>query len=145
MRKASALEGVVGKGSSSLRRTRQRLGAWIKHRTNREQEFVIGGCIPGSARVSRCVLLVGALRKNNERARLRREGSDKDDVPRNRDEIITKSQPLPSWIAQFVDNCRFTAEMALRKGAIVRLRVIMRRAQTRARPAELTIERLKVR
>jgi hypothetical protein len=26
----------------------ERSGAWIKHRTNREQEFVIGGYIPGA-------------------------------------------------------------------------------------------------
>jgi bifunctional non-homologous end joining protein LigD len=26
----------------------ERSGAWIKHRTNKEQEFVVGGYIPGS-------------------------------------------------------------------------------------------------
>jgi DNA ligase D-like protein (predicted ligase) len=41
------LEGVVGKRISSIYEPGKRSGAWIKHRTNREQEFVIGGYIPG--------------------------------------------------------------------------------------------------
>ncbi|MCU1329634.1 MAG: ATP-dependent ligase [Bryobacterales bacterium] len=39
--------GVVGKRLGSLYEPGERKGAWIKHRTNREQEFVIGGYIPG--------------------------------------------------------------------------------------------------
>ena len=46
------LEGVVGKRIS---------GAWIKHRTNMEQEFVIGGYIPGARGFD--ALLVGVYEK----------------------------------------------------------------------------------
>ena len=42
------LEGVVGKRIGSTYEPGERSGAWIKHRTNREQEFVIGGYIPGA-------------------------------------------------------------------------------------------------
>jgi DNA ligase D-like protein (predicted ligase) len=42
------LEGVVGKQIDSTYEPGERSGAWIKLRTNREQEFVIGGYIPGA-------------------------------------------------------------------------------------------------
>jgi bifunctional non-homologous end joining protein LigD len=41
------LEGVVGKRAGSCYESGDRSGAWIKHRTDRAQEFVIGGYIPG--------------------------------------------------------------------------------------------------
>jgi bifunctional non-homologous end joining protein LigD len=42
------LEGVIGKRTGSLYESGKRSGAWIKHRTNRRQEFVIGGYVPGA-------------------------------------------------------------------------------------------------
>jgi bifunctional non-homologous end joining protein LigD len=42
------LESVVGKRTGSVYEPGERSGAWIKHRTNREQDFVIGGYIPGA-------------------------------------------------------------------------------------------------
>jgi bifunctional non-homologous end joining protein LigD len=42
------LEGIIGKRIGSAYEAGERSGAWIKHRTNREQGFVIGGYIPGS-------------------------------------------------------------------------------------------------
>ncbi len=42
------LEGVVGKRIGSTYEPGERSGAWIKCRVNREQEFVIGGYIPGT-------------------------------------------------------------------------------------------------
>jgi ATP-dependent DNA ligase len=42
------LEGVVGKRIDSTYEPGERSGAWIKLRTNMEQEFVIGGYIPGA-------------------------------------------------------------------------------------------------
>ena len=42
------LEGIVGKRNGSVYEAGERSGAWVKHRTNREQEFVIGGYIPGA-------------------------------------------------------------------------------------------------
>jgi bifunctional non-homologous end joining protein LigD len=42
------LEGVVAKRRSSLYEPGERTGAWCKYRTNKAQEFVIGGYIPGT-------------------------------------------------------------------------------------------------
>ncbi len=42
------LEGVVGKQIGSTYEPGERSGAWIKHRTNMEQEFVIGGYVPST-------------------------------------------------------------------------------------------------
>jgi bifunctional non-homologous end joining protein LigD len=42
------LEGVVGKLINSTYEPGERSGAWVKLRTNREQEFLIGGYIPGA-------------------------------------------------------------------------------------------------
>ena len=48
------LEGVVGKRIGSIYEPGKRSGAWIKHRTNREQDFVIGGYIPVRSVSMRC-------------------------------------------------------------------------------------------
>ena len=48
------LEGIVGKQIDSVYEPGERSGAWIKLRTNMEQEFVIGGYIPGDADSTRC-------------------------------------------------------------------------------------------
>lgn len=42
------LEGIIGKQKDSHCQPGKRSGAWIKHRVNRGQEFVIGGYFPGS-------------------------------------------------------------------------------------------------
>ncbi len=42
------LEGVIGKRIDSIYESGERSGAWIKYRTNKAQEFVIGGFIPGT-------------------------------------------------------------------------------------------------
>jgi ATP-dependent DNA ligase len=55
------LEGVLGKRSDSLYEPGERSGAWIKHRTNMEQEFVIGGYVPGARGLD--ALLVGIYEK----------------------------------------------------------------------------------
>jgi DNA ligase D-like protein (predicted ligase) len=41
------LEGIVGKRKDSLYEPGKRSGAWIKHRVNLGQEFVVGGFTPG--------------------------------------------------------------------------------------------------
>jgi bifunctional non-homologous end joining protein LigD len=41
------LEGIIGKQKDSSYQPGKRSGAWIKHRVNRGQEFVIGGYFPG--------------------------------------------------------------------------------------------------
>ena len=55
------LEGVVGKRTGSVYEPGDRSGAWIKHRANMEQEFVIGGYIPGGRGFD--ALLVGVYEK----------------------------------------------------------------------------------
>jgi bifunctional non-homologous end joining protein LigD len=57
------LEGVVGKRIDSTYEPGKRSGAWIKLRANMEQEFVIGGYIPGTHKFD--ALLVGVY-ENNE-------------------------------------------------------------------------------
>ena len=42
------LEGVVGKRIGSIYEPGERPGSWIKLRANMEQEFVIGGYVPGT-------------------------------------------------------------------------------------------------
>ena len=55
------LEGVVGKRIDSEYEPGERSGAWIKLRTNMEQEFVIGGYIPEARGFD--ALLVGVYEK----------------------------------------------------------------------------------
>ena len=57
------LEGVVGKRTGSIYEPGERSGAWIKLRTNMEQEFVIGGYVPGARGFD--ALLVGVTRRKN--------------------------------------------------------------------------------
>ena len=84
-----ALEGVVGKRIGSVYEPGERSGAWIKHHTNREQEFVIGGYIPGSHGFD--ALLVGVY----ENKRLIFVAKVKDGfVPRIRDEIFPALKKL---------------------------------------------------
>jgi hypothetical protein len=42
----SVWKGIVSKRIDSTYEPGERSGAWMKHRTNREQEFVIGGYVP---------------------------------------------------------------------------------------------------
>ena len=66
------LEGVVGKRIDSIYEPGERSGAWIKLRTNMEQEFVIGGYIPGARGFD--ALLVGVY---EQRTHLRCEGEER--------------------------------------------------------------------
>ena len=83
------LEGVVGKRIGFIYEPGERSGAWIKYRASMEQEFVIGGYIPGSHRFD--ALLVGVY----ENKRLIFVAKVKDGiVPRIRDEIFPAPQKL---------------------------------------------------
>ena len=55
------LEGIVGKRIDSVYEPGERSGAWIKLRANMEQEFVIGGYVPGARGFD--ALLVGVYEK----------------------------------------------------------------------------------
>ena len=57
------LEGVVGKRIDSRYEPGERSGAWIKLRANMEQEFVIGGFVPGARGFD--ALLVGVYKKKD--------------------------------------------------------------------------------
>ena len=83
------LEGVVGKRIGSIYEPGERSGAWIKHRVNREQEFVVGGYIPGARGFD--ALLVGVY-ENKELifAAKVKNGF----VPRIRDEIFPALKAL---------------------------------------------------
>ena len=83
------LEGVVGKRLGSAYEPGERSGAWIKLRTNMEQEFVIGGYIPGARGFD--ALLVGVY----EKKQLIFVAKVKDGfVPRIRDEIFPTLKAL---------------------------------------------------
>jgi bifunctional non-homologous end joining protein LigD len=75
-------EGVVGKRAGSLYEPGERSGAWIKHRLDRAQEFVIGGYVPGAHGFD--ALLVGVYEKKqlNYVAKVRNGF-----VPKTRDDI----------------------------------------------------------
>ncbi len=54
--RSMGLEGVVGKKISSLYEAGERSGSWVKCRINQEQEFVIGGFVPGAKGFERLLL-----------------------------------------------------------------------------------------
>ncbi len=92
------LEGVVGKRDGSLYEPGERSGAWIKQRTDRAQEFVIGGYVPGSRGFDS--LLVGVYEGN----KFKFVAKIKDGfVARIRDEIFPKMQSLGSATCPFVN------------------------------------------
>jgi ATP-dependent DNA ligase len=77
------LEGVIGKRRESIYEPGQRSGAWIKQRINNQQEFVVGGYIPGAQGFD--ALLVGVYGgKSLLFAAIVRNGF----VPRDREELF---------------------------------------------------------
>jgi bifunctional non-homologous end joining protein LigD len=101
------LEGVVGKRINSLYEPGERSGNWIKHRTNREQEFVIGGYIPGAHGFD--ALLVGVY-ENKELLFVAKVKNGF--VPRLRDEIF------PTLNGLIAAQCPFT-NLPEKKGVAV--------------------------
>jgi DNA ligase D-like protein (predicted ligase) len=61
--KRRGLEGVIAKRNDSLYEGGERTGAWVKHRVNLGQEFVVGGYVPG--RVGFDALVVGFYRRKD--------------------------------------------------------------------------------
>jgi bifunctional non-homologous end joining protein LigD len=57
------LEGVVGKRIDSVYEPGKQSGAWNKHRMNMEQEFVIGGYIPGAGGFDTLLVSEGSFRR----------------------------------------------------------------------------------
>ena len=92
------LEGVVGKRAGSNYEAGERSGAWIKQRTDRAQEFVIGGYVPGTRGFDS--LLVGVY----EEKRFLFVAKVKDGfVPRIRDEIFPRFKKLATSNCPFVN------------------------------------------
>jgi len=90
------LEGVVGKRISSRYEPGERSGAWIKRRTHRAQEFVIGGFVPGSRGFDSLIVGVYEKRRLQFVAKVRNGF-----VPRIRDEIFPDLKKL------ITDDCPF--------------------------------------
>ena len=92
------LEGVVGKRTDSHYEPGERSGAWLKLRTNLEQEFVIGGYIPGARGFD--ALLVGAY----ENKELKFVAKAKNGfVPRIRDAIFPALKALQTVHCPFAN------------------------------------------
>ncbi len=92
------LEGVVGKRLGSAYEPGLRSGAWVKLRTNRTQEFVIGGYIPGAHGVD--ALLVGVYdgRRLNFVAKVKNGFT-----PRTREEVSSKVKKLAQAACPFAN------------------------------------------
>jgi bifunctional non-homologous end joining protein LigD len=96
--KKLGIEGVVGKRRGSIYEPDERSGAWIKKRINREQEFVIGGFVPGSRGFDSLVVGVYENKKLNYVAKVK-DGF----VPRIRDDIFPAIKKLQTDICPFTN------------------------------------------
>ncbi len=92
------LEGVVGKRRGSIYEPNERSGAWIKKRLNREQEFVIGGYVPGARGFDS--LVIGVYEKKT----LIYVAKVKDGfVPRIREDIFPAIEKLQTDVCPFTN------------------------------------------
>jgi ATP-dependent DNA ligase len=83
------LEGVVGKRLGSRYEPGERSGAWIKLRSNMEQEFVVGGYIPGTPGFDALLVKVYEKRELIFVAKVKNGF-----VPRIRDELLPAIKAL---------------------------------------------------
>ena len=90
------LEGIVGKRIDATYEAGERSGAWIKLHTNMEQEFVIGGYIPGARGFD--ALLVGVY-ENKELIFVAKVKNGF--VPRIRDELFPALKALQTAQCHF--------------------------------------------
>jgi DNA ligase D-like protein (predicted ligase) len=90
------LEGIVGKRKDSVYEPGKRSGAWIKHRVNLGQEFVIGGFTPGPHGLD--AIIVGYYRENELIYVARTRNGF---VPASRRRVFERLKPL------VVPNCPF--------------------------------------
>jgi ATP-dependent DNA ligase len=92
------LEGIVGKGKDSVNEPGKRSGAWIKHRVNLGQEFVIGGFTPGPHGLD--AIIIGYYRgKELIYVARTRNGF----VPASRRRVFEKLRPLLTTECPFVN------------------------------------------
>jgi DNA ligase D-like protein (predicted ligase) len=83
------LEGIVGKRKDSAYEPGKRSGAWIKHRLNLSQEFVIGGYTPGPHGLD--AIIVGYYRRKDLIYVARTRNGF---VPASRRRVFEKLKPL---------------------------------------------------
>jgi len=92
------LEGIVGKRRDSAYEPGKRTGAWIKHRVNRGQEFVIGGYFPGPHGIDS--LIVGYYDGNQLMYAARTRNGF---VPASRRQVFSKLKHLVTPAYPFVN------------------------------------------
>jgi DNA ligase D-like protein (predicted ligase) len=92
------LEGIVGKQKDSVYERGKRSGAWIKHRVNLGQEFVIGGFTPGPHGLD--AIIVGYYR-DDELIYVARTRNGF--VPASRRRVFEKLKPLVVAKCPFVN------------------------------------------
>lgn len=92
------LEGVIGKHEDSLYEPGERSGRWVKRRTDVQQEFVIGGYIPGAHGFESLLLGVYEGKQLNYVAVLRNGF-----VPRIRKEVAPLLKQHPSKTCPFAN------------------------------------------
>lgn len=96
--RALGLEGVMAKRRDSVYESGERSGAWVKAKTELQQEFVVGGYRPAGQSVD--ALIVGYF----EGTELRYGGKVRAGfVPHTRREVFRQLQPLKSSACPFVD------------------------------------------
>ncbi|HYF37648.1 MAG TPA: ATP-dependent DNA ligase, partial [Prosthecobacter sp.] len=92
------MEGVVGKRKGSAYEPGERSGAWVKYRTNRAQEFVIGGYVPAAKGFD--ALLIGVY----EHKKLNYVGKVKNGfVPRTKADVYDAIKPLAQAACPFAN------------------------------------------
>jgi len=92
------LEGVIGKRPGSKYEPGERTGAWIKMRVDLQQEFVIGGYVPGARGFDSLIVGVYEDKRLHFVAKVRNGF-----VPRIRDEISAQLKPLKAARCPFVN------------------------------------------
>ena len=93
-----SLEGVVAKRTDSPYESGRRTGAWIKHRVNQEQDFLIGGYMPGPHGVDS--IIVGYY----DRSELMYVGRVRAGlVPASRRELFQKLRPFVIEVCPFAN------------------------------------------
>jgi len=96
--RALGLEGVVAKRKDSLYEPGKRSGAWVKFKTDRSQEFVIGGYRPASNTVDALVVGYYVDRKLHFAAKVRAGF-----IPHTRRETFAKLQSLETKVCPFAN------------------------------------------
>ena len=96
--RALGLEGVVAKRRDSVYEPGKRSGAWVKFKTERQQEFVVGGYRPASNAVDALVVGYYVGKKLHFAAKVRAGF-----VAHTRREVFEKLRPLETKVCPFAN------------------------------------------